>query len=140
MDVSPQLLNVTLYPPNSQFYQYGPSGVLNQTSCWGDVEYFLSLPFFRDAHDYAANNSKFGISNNGYENLVNDGLSYMIIDPSNGELYESQVFWQYNVPMTAIPSKYIPANASNDALNLANIVTGVMSPTMIMTTKFTLKN
>ena len=55
VQIIPQFLNYTQYPPNDIYYAEGPSGVLNLTNCYEGIPFYVSLPFFLGGPDYEAN-------------------------------------------------------------------------------------
>eukprot|EP01084_Bolivina_argentea_P248401 415490_1 len=91
-----QLMNDTQYPPNSQFNQFGPSGVLNLTACFSNLPLFFSLPNFLGAPDYAVRNKQFGLD----EPNEKIDLGFLQVEPMTGAILNANVPLQGNVPVS----------------------------------------
>lgn len=102
LNIVPQFDNTTLYPPNSQWYSYGPSGVLNLTKCSEDVTIFISLPMFLGAPDYEANNTKLGLANLNWTEQT-----YINVEPMTGVIFEANKSLQMSTPIYNVSSDMI---------------------------------
>ncbi len=124
--ISPQLDNVTVNPTMAQFNQYGPSGVLNLTSCYGNLPIFASYPLFFGAPEYEANNSRYGIPPaNAKQNQ-----GYFRVEPDTGVIFDANASMQLFVPVNSLPLNrsrtHLHRNDSN--LSLANLQDGMNLP------------
>ena len=122
-----QFMNDTLYPPNAQFFQFGPSGVFNMTHCFQGLPLFFSLPKFYGAPDFYANNSKMGIAMP--EGLEDNG--YVVVEPMTGAALEAKVALQGNTQLMPIPGGDAK-NVSRETPSLKFIPRNVMVPTYLM--------
>ena len=73
VQMEPQYVNASMWPPNAQFGMYGTSGVQNLTSCMG-LPIFVSFPMFLGADDFIVNNTKMGLDPNPSWDLLPTGL------------------------------------------------------------------
>ncbi|ETO18606.1 platelet glycoprotein 4 [Reticulomyxa filosa] len=80
VQLHPQFDNIDIDPSNAQYYQYGPSGVINLTSCEG-IPVFMSMPMFLGS-DYAVNNTKMGLRNP----IWDQDAPFLDVEPISGEL------------------------------------------------------
>eukprot|EP00484_Ammonia_sp_Unknown_P022732 CAMPEP_0197028670 /NCGR_PEP_ID=MMETSP1384-20130603/8298_1 /TAXON_ID=29189 /ORGANISM="Ammonia sp." /LENGTH=608 /DNA_ID=CAMNT_0042457705 /DNA_START=96 /DNA_END=1922 /DNA_ORIENTATION=+ len=127
MSTGRQFMNESQYPPNAQFYQFGPSGVMNMTNCFNDLPLFFSLPHFYGAPDFAANNTKLGISEPITER---DSGGFLQVEPMTGAVLNAQVSLQGNVPLGPLPE--YDANISADEPSLTHLPPGIMAPTYLL--------
>jgi len=124
-----QFWNESVYPPNAQFYQFGPSGVLNMTKCFNDLPLFFSLPKFYGAPDFAANNSLMNMpSPSGLEDN-----GYLRVEPMTGAALDANVALQGNVPINPIP-----IDITNQTMSLSHLPPGLMAPTYLLRYKASL--
>merc|ERR1712087_506026 len=65
IELAPQMSNTSIFPPNSQFNQFGPSGILNSTAAYDGISIFLSMVLFYGSPDYMQNLTKMGVQEPG---------------------------------------------------------------------------
>ena len=123
----PMLLNTTLYPPNSQFDQIGPSGVLNSTAAYDDISIFLAMVLFYGAPDFLVNNSKMGLPQPGP-----DDYPFIDIEPKTGAVFYANASMQICTKMHPLP------NLLNETIpkgepNLFNLPNDMMIPMYLVT-------
>jgi len=94
----PQYLNSSLWPPNAQYNMFGTSGVQNLTSCMG-MPIFVSFPEFLGADDFLPNNSKMGLD----PNPSWDSLPTVDVEPRTGGIYKANKSLQLNTVIHALP-------------------------------------
>lgn len=131
MSLGKQFLNASLYPPNAQYNQFGPSGVFNLTSCFNNLPLFFSMPFFLGAPDYIANNSKLGLRQPNDEN----DIGFFMVEPYTGAIINANVALQGNVPLYPIPNYDNANNTDNNNTkpSLKNLINNMMIPTYLLT-------
>eukprot|EP01084_Bolivina_argentea_P184204 317744_1 len=97
----PQYLNASLWPPNKQFNLFGTSGVQNLTSCM-TLPIFVSFPEFLGADDFIPNNTKMGLDPNPSWDL----LPTVDVEPRTGGIYRANKSLQLNTIIHSLPFNY----------------------------------
>ena len=122
VQVHPQFDDHFVYPPNSKWFQYGPSGVLNLTNCSEGVPVFISLPLFLSSPEYALNLSSFGLPQPRWE-----WQPFIAVEPRTGAIFTANKSLQTNLLLRSLPFKH--KNASFDGIkSLRNIPDDIMVP------------
>ena len=124
-----QMLNASLYPPNAQFGQFGPSGILNSSSAYDGIPIFISMVLFYGAPDYLANNSKMGMPEPG-------PMDYPFIDiePRTGAVFYANASMQVCTLMHSLPNiNHRNLSESQYEANLFNLTDDMMVPLWLVT-------
>eukprot|EP01084_Bolivina_argentea_P279254 477393_1 len=120
------LLNTTLYPPNQQFNQFGPSGILNSSAAYGGISIYLSMVLFYGAPEYLANNTKLNLTDPGpYD------YPYIDIEPKTGAVFYANASMQICSPMHSLPNFNHSVKAGQP--NIFSIPDDMMIPIYLVT-------
>lgn len=124
IQLEPQLLSDKEYPPNVQFNQFGPSGILNSSAAYEDILIFLSMVLFYGAPEYLKNNSKLNIPKPGPFDYP-----FIDIEPRTGAVFYANASMQICTPMHSLPN----FNYTNTTKNLYNLTDDMMIPMYLVT-------
>ena len=121
ISIKPELDSQDIYKPNEQFYQIGPSGVVNLTSCYSGVPVFVSLVDFLGS-EYSINNSLIGLPNVSYDNWP-----WIGVEPKTGAIFEANAHMTLSTTMDPLPM-IDNITINKDGYSLFNLKGGLMIP------------